>query len=151
MTFIPDTWQEMEDEANSILRDNLENAVRQLNIEQRIINAFQDDEETIFIEPVDDAESTILETSASPDEIEGVVEEPEDQSRTERTEKNPIEDEVEVVVEELEDQEEEDEYNYVRDDEVLESIAEQSEERIDSTEESQESSVVQNDETATEA
>ncbi|XP_033220765.1 uncharacterized protein LOC117175219 [Belonocnema kinseyi] len=150
MTFIPDTWQEMEDEANSILRDNLENAVRQLNIEQRIINAFQDDQETILIEPVDEAENTVLETSDLPVEIEGVIEEPEDQSRTERTEENPVEDEAEVVVEELEDPED-DEYNYVRDDEVLESIAEQSEERRDSTEESQESSSVQNEETATEA
>ena len=134
MTFIPDTWQELEDEANSILRDNLENAVRQLNIEQRIINAFQDDEETIVIEPVDDVENTIFNTSESP-EIEGVVEEPEDQSRAERTEENPGEDEVVEIIEELEDQEEE-EYNYVRDEELLEPIEEQSEERIDCAEES---------------
>lgn len=44
MTFIPDTWREVENGANSILKGNLENAVRQLSIEQRIIDTFQNDE-----------------------------------------------------------------------------------------------------------
>ncbi|XP_011685891.1 PREDICTED: uncharacterized protein LOC105448803 isoform X2 [Wasmannia auropunctata] len=38
MIFMPFTWQESENDAN-ILRDNLENAVRQLTIEQRVITA----------------------------------------------------------------------------------------------------------------
>lgn len=47
MTFVPDTWREIENGANSILKGNLENAVRQLSIEQRIIDAFQNDENEI--------------------------------------------------------------------------------------------------------
>jgi len=41
MIFMPFTWQESENDAN-ILRDNLENAVRQLTIEQRVITALHD-------------------------------------------------------------------------------------------------------------
>lgn len=43
MIFMPFTWQESENDAN-ILRDNLENAVRQLTIEQRVITALHDQE-----------------------------------------------------------------------------------------------------------
>lgn len=43
MTFIPDTWRQLYG-ANSILKGNLESAVRQLTIEQRIIDVFQNDE-----------------------------------------------------------------------------------------------------------
>lgn len=49
MIFMPFTWQESENDA-SILRDNLENAVRQLTIEQRVITALhgqEKNEETI--------------------------------------------------------------------------------------------------------
>lgn len=43
MTFVPDSWREPEDdeEANAILRDNLVNAVRQLNIQQNVLEALQ--------------------------------------------------------------------------------------------------------------
>ena len=141
MTFIPHTWHEIEDEANSILRDNLENAVRQLTIEQRIISAFKNDEEIITIEPVDETEALLLENCESTgNEIEGVVEESGDHSRSEESEENIAEDKkvLEIVVQELDDLEEDEEYSYVRDEEVLEPIEEQSEERIDNSEESQE-------------
>lgn len=45
MTFMPSTWQESEHDAN-ILRDNLENAVRQLSLEQRVITALRDQKES---------------------------------------------------------------------------------------------------------
>lgn len=45
MTFTPFTWQESENDSN-ILRDNLENAVRQLTIEQRVITALRDQKES---------------------------------------------------------------------------------------------------------
>lgn len=45
MIFMPFTWQESENDAN-ILRDNLENAVRQLTIEQRVITALHDQEKS---------------------------------------------------------------------------------------------------------
>lgn len=45
MTFMPFMWQESESDSN-ILRDNLENAVRQLTIEQRVITALREQEES---------------------------------------------------------------------------------------------------------
>lgn len=45
MTFTPFTWQENENDSN-ILRDNLENAVRRLTIEQRVITALRDQQES---------------------------------------------------------------------------------------------------------
>lgn len=45
MIFMPFTWQESENDAN-ILRDNLENAVRQLTIEQRVITALHGQEQS---------------------------------------------------------------------------------------------------------
>lgn len=45
MIFTPSMWQDSENDAN-ILRDNLENAVRQLSIEQRVITALRDQEES---------------------------------------------------------------------------------------------------------
>lgn len=47
---MPFTWQESENDEANILRDNLENAVRQLTIEQRVITALhgqEKNEETI--------------------------------------------------------------------------------------------------------
>jgi hypothetical protein len=42
MTFVPGTWRDPdENDANSILRDNLINAVRQLNIQQNALEALQ--------------------------------------------------------------------------------------------------------------
>lgn len=43
MIFTPSMWQDSEDDA-IILRDNLENAVRQLNIERRVITALRERE-----------------------------------------------------------------------------------------------------------
>nr|XP_033329658.1 uncharacterized protein LOC117222191 [Megalopta genalis]XP_033329659.1 uncharacterized protein LOC117222191 [Megalopta genalis] len=45
MTFTPSSWQEGQTESSNVLRDNLENAVRQLTIEQKIANAFENDGE----------------------------------------------------------------------------------------------------------
>ncbi|XP_043522520.1 uncharacterized protein LOC122535228 [Frieseomelitta varia] len=48
MTFMPSTWQDEETKMSQVLRENLENAVRQLTIEQKIVDAFRN-EETITI------------------------------------------------------------------------------------------------------
>ncbi|KAF7399081.1 hypothetical protein HZH68_007673 [Vespula germanica] len=107
MIFTPLSWQETENEASNILRENLENAVRQLNVEQRVIAALRGDEDnSVASTEVQEAEGeeTIREGgSDSNEEAEVVVEEPEDES-------------------------------YARDEEILEPIEEQ-EERIDVTEE----------------
>lgn len=94
MIFTPSTWQDSENDANS-LTDNLVDAVRQLNIEQRVITALRDREETIR-----DPTGTT-----------------EDGSLVERREGGigGTEEEVEAASE----------------DELLETIEEQSEERID--------------------
>lgn len=44
MTFMPFTWQDEENKTTRILRENLENAVRQLTIEQQVVDAFRNDE-----------------------------------------------------------------------------------------------------------
>lgn len=44
MTFMPFTWQDEENKTSRILRENLENAVRQLTIEQQVVDAFRNDE-----------------------------------------------------------------------------------------------------------
>ncbi|XP_043671208.1 uncharacterized protein LOC122630606 isoform X2 [Vespula pensylvanica] len=107
MIFTPLSWQETENEASNILRENLENAVRQLNVEQRVIAALRGDEDnSVASTEVQEAEGeeTIREGgSDSNEEAEVVVEEPEDES-------------------------------YARDEEILEPIEEQ-EERIEVTEE----------------
>lgn len=89
MTFTPSTWQENENDAN-ILRDNLENAVRQLSLEQRVITALRDQKES-------------EETIQDPTGIASIVEKEEEGERG------------------------------VSEEELLETIEEQSEERIDTT------------------
>ena len=93
----------MEDEASTILRENLENAVRQLNVEQRVIEAFQiDDDATVMAETDDfDGEETIRDHSDSP-----------------KNDDDPPLDEIA-------------ENGYEREDECLEPIDEQPEDRID--------------------
>ncbi|XP_015186346.1 PREDICTED: uncharacterized protein LOC107071671 isoform X2 [Polistes dominula] len=110
MIFTPTSWQEeIENEASNILRENLENAVRQLNVEQRVIAAFRGDEEdnnsltSIEIQEVE-GEETIREGGGGSDSNEDA--------------------EVVVVVEESEDD------SFAREEEVLEPIEEQ-EERIE--------------------
>ncbi|XP_017752980.1 PREDICTED: uncharacterized protein LOC108545729 [Eufriesea mexicana] len=44
MTFMPLTWQDEENKMNRVLRENLENAVRQLTIEQKVVDAFSNEE-----------------------------------------------------------------------------------------------------------
>lgn len=69
---MPFTWQESENEAN-ILRDNLENAVRQLTIEQRVITALhgQEKEETKIRDPAGIAEDeSIVDKSEEREEAE---------------------------------------------------------------------------------
>lgn len=94
MIFMPFIWQESENDSN-ILRDNLENAVRQLTIEQRVITALRDQEES-----------------------EGTI-----RDLTETTEN-------ESIVEGEEEGEEED----VDEKELLETIEEQPEDRINTAE-----------------
>lgn len=65
MTFTPSTWQDPENESSGYFRDNLENAVRQLTIEQKVVNAFQ---------PVEIAD----EGEGGDAAVEGIVEEPEE-------------------------------------------------------------------------
>jgi len=97
MTFTPFTWQENENDSN-ILRDNLENAVRQLTIEQRVITALRDQQES---------EETIR-------DFRGITE-----------------DESVIVKSEGEEQGEEEDAN---EKELLETIEEQPEDRINTAE-----------------
>lgn len=104
-TFTPYDWQEIiENDDCSIIRDNLANAVRQLKVEQRVLEAFQIDEDaTMRAENEDfDGEETIRDPSDSPKDEE--------------------------------DEEDVPENGYDREDEMLEPIQEQSEGRIASSE-----------------
>ncbi|XP_076231681.1 uncharacterized protein LOC143177565 isoform X2 [Calliopsis andreniformis] len=78
MTFMPSTWEEMENDTCHILRDNMENAFRQLTIEQKVVDAFTNEEEFII------NEETVDEVAENEVEDVGVVEEPND----EQTEEN---------------------------------------------------------------
>lgn len=72
MIFMPFTWQESENDAN-ILRDNLENAVRQLTIEQRVITALhgQEKSEETIRNPTGIAEDeSIVDKSEGKEEVE---------------------------------------------------------------------------------
>ncbi|XP_012281374.1 uncharacterized protein LOC105700272 [Orussus abietinus] len=74
--FTPHSWQEPEEEASSILRDNLENAVRQLKVEQRVLENLQAEEEaTVIADPEDrdpEGEETIRDSTDSPDDEEEI-------------------------------------------------------------------------------
>lgn len=81
MIFTPATWQEIESDAD-ILRDNLENAVRQLTIEQRVITALRGEnvsEETIeqraedSVGIVDEPESETEEAGQAEDRVDAAV------------------------------------------------------------------------------
>jgi len=84
MIFMPFTWQESENDAN-ILRDNLENAVRQLTIEQRVITALhdqgdQESEETMRDPAGISEDESIVDKSKKGDEVEEELLEIEEQS-----------------------------------------------------------------------
>lgn len=111
MIFTPLSWQETENEASNILRENLENAVRQLTVEQRVIAALRGDEDnSVASTEVQEAEGeeTIREGgSDSNEEAEVVVEEPEEESYATRDEEilEPIEEQEErISIEEKEDE-----------------------------------------------
>ncbi|CAL7939209.1 unnamed protein product [Xylocopa violacea] len=87
MTFMPTTWQDEENETSRNLRENLENTIRQLTIEQKVVDAFRCEEEiSINEEIVEDNEEIPNNEADNPDLV---VEEPDDGS-----------DEEEVVPEE---------------------------------------------------
>ncbi|GAB1859904.1 N-acetyltransferase domain-containing protein [Camponotus japonicus] len=110
MTFTPFTWQENENDSN-ILRDNLENAVRQLTIEQRVITALRDQqesEETIRdFTGITEDESVIIksegeeqgeEEDANEKELlETIEEQPEDRINTAEDNSTVTEDAPEIV------------------------------------------------------
>lgn len=60
---MPSSWQDEENETNRILRENLENAVRQLTIEQKIVDAFRNDEEVSSNDETVDKKQGVSETS----------------------------------------------------------------------------------------
>ncbi|XP_011056239.1 PREDICTED: uncharacterized protein LOC105147134 isoform X1 [Acromyrmex echinatior] len=72
MIFMPFMWQESENDAN-ILRDNLENAVKQLTIEQRVITALhgqEESEETIRDPAGITEDESIVDKSEKGEEVE---------------------------------------------------------------------------------
>ncbi|XP_017885571.1 uncharacterized protein LOC108628272 [Ceratina calcarata] len=74
MTFIPSTWQDEENEMSRNLRENLENATRQLTIEQSVVDAFRSQEDiSINVETVETDE--LLEEE---DNADMVIEDPDD-------------------------------------------------------------------------
>nr|XP_012141194.1 PREDICTED: uncharacterized protein LOC100880491 isoform X2 [Megachile rotundata] len=93
MTFMPSTWQEDETETNRIMRENLENAVRQLTIEQKVVDALRSEEEISINEETTDNKEEAIESLNDEENPEVVVEEPEDKTE------NQIDETVEVVEE----------------------------------------------------
>lgn len=110
MIFTPSTWQETDNEANNILRENLENAVRQLNVEQRVIAALRGDEDSVASTEVQevDGEETIREGASDEEAAE-----PEEESFAREEEVlEPIEEQPEERIEEggkMEDEKKKDE------------------------------------------
>ncbi|CAK9800429.1 hypothetical protein ANTQUA_LOCUS2447 [Anthophora quadrimaculata] len=101
MTFMPTMWQEEENETNRVLRENLENTVRQLTIEQKVVDAFRNEEDISIHEEVDENEK---DASNDPENPDLVIEEPEE--RTEEGEKGEIADEERIEVTEIVEEEE---------------------------------------------
>nr|XP_031847991.1 uncharacterized protein LOC116433723 isoform X2 [Nomia melanderi] len=96
MTFTPSTWQDPENESSGYFKDNLENAVRQLTIEQKVVNAFQHDEVSIHEEIVEECDDGNL---AEEENIEGIVEEPEEDRNEKPEEEDKGEEESEGRIE----------------------------------------------------
>ncbi|XP_076761951.1 uncharacterized protein LOC143429952 [Xylocopa sonorina] len=86
MTFMPSTYQDQENETSRNLRENLENTIRQLTIEQKVVDAFRCEEEIAE----NDAENVEL-VAEEPDEgsdKEEIVAEEETEERIEITEQS---------------------------------------------------------------
>ncbi|KZC07690.1 hypothetical protein WN55_08010 [Dufourea novaeangliae] len=105
MTFMPSTWHDAENESSTVLRDNLENAVRQLTIEQKVLNAFQNEEtvvqEELVVEDAEEVEEVVEEfddASEQPD-----VADEESEGRIEMTEQQSLEEIAEEPAEEAEE------------------------------------------------
>lgn len=90
MTFTPSTWQDPENESSGYFKDNLENAVRQLTIEQKVVNAFQHEE---ILEECEEG------NVAEEENIEGIVEEPEEDRNEKSEEETEGEEESEERIE----------------------------------------------------
>lgn len=73
MTFMPSTWQDEETKMSQVLRENLENAVRQLTIEQKIVDAFRN-EDAITITDKPEERSEEDENAPSEEQIEERIE-----------------------------------------------------------------------------
>lgn len=103
-------WQESESDSN-ILRDNLENAVRQLTIEQRVITALRDQEESeetirdltgttedesiVVVKSEEEEEDE--EEGANEKELETIEEQPEERINTAEDNDTVVEDTPEIV------------------------------------------------------
>lgn len=80
MTFMPTAWQDDETETNRIMRENLENAVRQLTIEQKVVDALRSEEEISINEETIENKDETVESLNDEENIEMIVEEPEDKT-----------------------------------------------------------------------
>ncbi|XP_017794056.1 PREDICTED: uncharacterized protein LOC108575694 [Habropoda laboriosa] len=94
MTFMPTLWQDEENETNRVLRENLENTVRQLTIEQKVVDAFRNEEEISI------HEGDALNDTENPDLV---IEEPDE--RIEEGEKEEIADGERIEVTEIVEEE----------------------------------------------
>ncbi|XP_011494789.1 PREDICTED: uncharacterized protein LOC105359795 isoform X2 [Ceratosolen solmsi marchali] len=99
MTFVPEVWQEPVDNvANSILRDNLVNAVRQLNIQQNVLEALQidsvkKDETDVRDEEIDGVYTRVEEA------LEPIDERPEENIRYNDEKESIVNDEQTIIIE----------------------------------------------------
>lgn len=101
MIFMPFTWQESENDAN-ILRDNLENAVRQLTIEQRVITALhggQEKSEETIRDPtgIAEDESIVNKSSKGGEEIQEEMEEEEKEKKLVEANEERSEERIDVA------------------------------------------------------
>ncbi|XP_076681418.1 glycine N-acyltransferase-like protein 3 isoform X2 [Andrena cerasifolii] len=79
MTFIPSAWRGAENETSHVLRDNLENAVRQLTIEQNVVDDFRNVDGIVASEEAaQDSTSQVVDVETAVEEPEGDLEECED-------------------------------------------------------------------------
>ncbi|KAG7190176.1 hypothetical protein KM043_006302 [Ampulex compressa] len=107
MIFTPATWQDAENEASSILRDNLENAVRQLTVGKRVLDAFRNEEENGEVEEtiVERVESSKLADKDVDKDKEEEEEEEEDEVRKEKQGEKEDEERPEGRINEVESSE----------------------------------------------
>ncbi|XP_034181518.1 uncharacterized protein LOC117604969 isoform X1 [Osmia lignaria lignaria] len=86
MTFMPTAWQDDETETNRIMRENLENAVRQLTIEQKVVDALRSEEDISINEEIIENKDEVVESLNDDENIEMIVEEPEDKTESQQEE-----------------------------------------------------------------